>query len=670
MKDYLRALWKLLGSMRFAVTILMVVAIAASIGSIVPQNAGMADYVSRYGTAGAEALLWLGLTDVYHTPWFATLLIVMATSTGICVARNLLPMLLQIRDPLDHVNRRFVEGLPARFVLPSQHHVNWQLERLMPRLRRARYRTVVRRHPDGSLLVAARRGGARRIGYLLTHMAIVLITVAAFLNSDIALRARMAMGWQRVETRTLAVDDVPPASVLPTDTWSFRGQVTLAEGDAGNHAIVAMADGYLVQPLPFVLRLLRFRVERYPNGQPRDFVSQVEVVRAGQAATRHVLRVNHPLTIDGVTLYQSGFADGGSALTLTALARNGTATPLRATVGGSEAILLGDAPWTFEATDLRTENIQGSDAPATSALARFLRGHAVESTDLGPSIAYRLRDPAGQARDMMTYLRPMTFDGVRYRVGGVRRERDDERGNEASFDYVRIPLDPDDTATTFTRFEDLLHREDARVEAARATFTDRATAALAARALATFAEDGMRGVSTLVAETVPEPGREDATALLLALIARTTPALARMGADADPARIGRLLTAHDDVMTAGTPLWIVDGTFTQRQASGLQVARQGGNALLVLSMLMLAVGVCLQYLVRERRVWLHWPADRGDGAGAAVAGMRAQRRSPALDAMLADELRTLLGPLLSPIVDASPASAPHAPPHPAVNTRE
>lgn len=612
----MKNLYHLLGSMRFAVAILVVVAIAASIGSVIPQNAGLAAYVSDYGEFWAAALMFFGLTDVYHTVWFGTLLVVMAVSTGVCVVRNTPSMVRQMLDAQDHVNRRFVEGLP------TQMRVATDGPQLLDMLRRARYRVATRRDDDGSVLIAARRGGSRRLGYILTHAAIVLITVAAFLNSDLALRMGVLLGHQRIETRSLPVDAVPMASRLSSGTMSYRGQVTLAEKETAEHAIVPIGDGYLIQRLPFAMRLLHFHIERYPNGQPRDFVSDIEIQRPGHAATQHALRVNHPLTVDGVTLYQSGFADGGSTLRLNMLAPDGSATRMEATVGSDVPLLVDHTPWTFQATDLRLDNVQTTENTHThDTMVRFLHGHSGQVADLGPSIEYLLRDAAGQARTMVSYLRPMTFDGRRYMVSGIRHADDD------GFDYVRVPVDADGTTASFERFEQRLRNAEVRAAAVRGTPRAEEVAEVASRALAAFATDGLRGVNALVKATVPEAEQANATALLVGLIARAMPTLAGVN---DLHAIQDLLTAHDDLMTVNAPIWILGGSYEQRSASGLQVARQGGDALLACSLLMLAVGVCLQYLVRERRVWIWLDA----ASGMATVGMRAHRKMPGLDVEL------------------------------------
>ncbi len=193
--------------MRFAVAILVIVALAACIGSIVPQNAGPAAYVSQYGTTWTAVLVFLGMTDVYHASWLRRAagghVHVDGDLRGAQYARHAPAGLRSAGSGEPQVRRDPALPLKKK-TLPSatQEGEAALLATLMPALRRERF---VSPHGglglDGALLVAARRGGARRVGYILTHAAIVLITVAAFLDSDLAVRGRVLAGLQQIETR-------------------------------------------------------------------------------------------------------------------------------------------------------------------------------------------------------------------------------------------------------------------------------------------------------------------------------------------------------------------------------------------------------------------------------------------------------------------------------------
>ncbi len=101
-----------------------------------------------------------------------------------------------------------------------------------------------------------------------------------------------------------------------------EGAVSLAEGE-----VAGLPDGRL-------LRMDRIDYLAYEDGRPRDWISRVTVLRDGKAEIEgYSIRVNNPLRLGGVALYQSSYgieggversgikavADPGYALVLAAL---------------------------------------------------------------------------------------------------------------------------------------------------------------------------------------------------------------------------------------------------------------------------------------------------------------------------------------------------------------
>src|ERR1035437_2911433 len=84
----LRWAWRQLISTRTALFLLLLLAIAAVPGSIWPQrniDAGrVADYLARHRSAGPW-LDRLGLFDVYSSPWFAAIYLLLFISLVACV---------------------------------------------------------------------------------------------------------------------------------------------------------------------------------------------------------------------------------------------------------------------------------------------------------------------------------------------------------------------------------------------------------------------------------------------------------------------------------------------------------------------------------------------------------------------------------------------------------
>src|SRR5690348_5130030 len=84
----LRNTWRGLTSMRTALTLLFLLALAAMPGALLPQlslnAAKVDDYVAQHGWWG-QFLLKLGFFQVYSTPWFAAIYLLLFTSLVGCL---------------------------------------------------------------------------------------------------------------------------------------------------------------------------------------------------------------------------------------------------------------------------------------------------------------------------------------------------------------------------------------------------------------------------------------------------------------------------------------------------------------------------------------------------------------------------------------------------------
>ncbi|WP_258820145.1 cytochrome c biogenesis protein ResB, partial [Klebsiella pneumoniae] len=91
----------------------------------------------------------------------------------------------------------------------------------------------------------------------------------------------------------------------------FRGNAFVPEGSTVSTAILNIADGALIQDLPFMITLKKFTVEHYSTGMPKLFASDIVVTdrRTGKQVDARV-EVNKPFVYDGVAIYQSSFEDG------------------------------------------------------------------------------------------------------------------------------------------------------------------------------------------------------------------------------------------------------------------------------------------------------------------------------------------------------------------------
>lgn len=76
--------WKFLCSMRFAILLLVVLAIACSVGSLVTQGQTYDWYAQRYSERTAGLIVALGLDDAFHSGWFIAITAFLCLNLLLC----------------------------------------------------------------------------------------------------------------------------------------------------------------------------------------------------------------------------------------------------------------------------------------------------------------------------------------------------------------------------------------------------------------------------------------------------------------------------------------------------------------------------------------------------------------------------------------------------------
>jgi len=299
---WLRWAWRTLTSMRTALILLALLAVAAVPGSVLPQRGVASDPNAVVGFSREYPRLapWLdrlGLFEVYSSAWFAAIYLLLLVSMTGCVMPRCLRLWRAARsDP---------PRAPSNLTRLSGYET-WQTDRSAEdvlhaaavELRRCRFRVRV----DGTT-VRAEKGYLREVGNLLFHLSFL------FLLFGVAAGA----------------------------LFGFEGRVIVAEG-AGFSNVQAQYDEFTPGPLagqvgltPFSFTLEQFTASFEPTGPqrgtPRDFRADVVVRRDLSASAKPVtIEVNHPLDVAGTKVFLTG---------------NGYAPRVTVRNGGGEAVFTG-----------------------------------------------------------------------------------------------------------------------------------------------------------------------------------------------------------------------------------------------------------------------------------------------------------------------------------------
>jgi len=662
----LRAAVELLSSMRFAIALLTIICIASIIGTVLKQHEPINNYINQFGPFWAELFRAARLDSIYSAWWFLLILLFLVISTTLCIVRNTPRILVDLRTFKEDIRAQSLKAFGQRAENRLGETPDVAANRIGQLLVSGGWKVKLQQREatgDGrqaaGWMVAARAGGAHKLGYIAAHSAIVLVCIGGLLDGDLVVRAQTWFNGKSVFTGGGMIADVPPQHRLSASNPTFRGNILVPEGGQGSVAILNQSDGVLLQELPFSIELKKFIVDYYSTGMPKLFASEVVLHdrETGEQVPARI-EVNHPASYKGVEIYQSSFDDGGSKVKLKAVPMAAAAKPfeVEGVIGGpSTEITNGKDKLTLEYAALRVINVENfADANAMGSGADVRKvdlRHDIESRlgaanktnkpkvlrNIGPSIGYKLRDAAGQAREYQNYMVPVdTGDGQPVFLLGMREKP------EEPFRYLRVPADEQGSMDGFVRMRAALGDAATRERAveryiAKATDPKRPEMAeqlrvSATRALALFAGSerakadattagGWQAIAEFMETNVPEAERERAGGVLVRILndvlfevlnlSREGAGLAALPNDEkSQAYLTQSVLAISDAHFYPAPVAMMMTDFTQVQASVFQVARAPGKNIVYLGCLLLIVGIFAMLYVRERRLWV-WLAPDG-----------------------------------------------------------
>jgi cytochrome c biogenesis protein len=655
---------ELISSMRFAIALLAMIAIAAIIGTVMKQNEAMTNYINQFGPFWFEVFAKTGLYALYSAWWFLLLMATLVTSTSLCIIRNTPKMIKDMRSWRANVREQSLQNF--------HHKTEWSspLARLAlaqqtaARLADAGYAAKIVEKENGTL-VAAKRGAGNKFGYIFAHSAIVIICVGGLLDSDMPIRMQEWFFGKVPFAGSGVIAQIPAQHRLSLSNPTFRGNTMIPEGASSNSAIIPRADGVLIQDLPFTIELKKFNIDFYSTGMPKLFASEVVIHDSANGKTfPATIEVNKPLIYQGLAIYQSSFEDGGSKLKLTGFPMQGGAKDtfqIAGEVGASTP--MGEA-YTVEWSGFRPFNVEnmGSQDPRAVAKGQSLEqqfavgldkrlgsaGKNANNKDLknvGPSVQYKLRDKTGQAREYQNYMQPVTVDGATVFLAGMRVNPSDP------FSFLRIPADDAHTVNEWMRIRAALNDAALRSVAAQ-RYAQRASPpgangdalrqqlqASSEKSLGIFAGNGKDGGFVAISrflEKIPAAEQEKAADIFMKILngslwdlwqaAREKDGLAPASADEAHARFLQLATnALSDAFFYGAPVYLQLDDFTEVKASVFQVTRSPGKVVVYFGCLCLVLGVFAMFYIRERRLWV-WIKESDNGAHALMA-MSTQRKT-------------------------------------------
>jgi cytochrome c biogenesis protein len=255
--------------MRTALILLMLMGLAAIPGSLIPQRITNPMAVRDFISANPQLSEWydrLSLFDVYGSPWFSAIYILLFISLIGCVLPRSLEHFraMKAAPPATPTNLSRLEGY-QNFDSDKD-----SLSRAQTWLKKNRFRIR-----EDSTSISAEKGYLRETGNLLFHLSLILILIGVSFGSLFGMKGEAIVN---VGERFINV----PTSYDNLSFGKLSGDKSLS---------------------PFEIKVDKFVAQYDPQtNAPKDYTAWVTVTDQGKTSKR-IIKVNKPLTFGNTRVY-------------------------------------------------------------------------------------------------------------------------------------------------------------------------------------------------------------------------------------------------------------------------------------------------------------------------------------------------------------------------------
>ncbi|TYP89637.1 cytochrome c biogenesis protein ResB [Blastococcus xanthinilyticus] len=271
--------WRRLTAMRTAIVLLFLLALAAVPGSLLPQRSLSQNNVRQYLADHPDLGPWLDrlyLFDVFSSPWFAAVYLLLFISLIGCVVPRALEHARALRTPPPPAPRNLLR-LPDSTELRVPAAPAAALDVVEEELRVRRYRVERREGVRGPEL-SAEKGHLKETGNLVFHLSLLALLLA------------LAGG----------------------KLWGYEGSILVTEGQGFCNSF-QQYDTYSAGPLvdsgdlsPLCVDLEQFTAEYEENLTAASFTADIRYGEPSAEGRPTTIGVNDPLRLDGDRVYVTG----------------------------------------------------------------------------------------------------------------------------------------------------------------------------------------------------------------------------------------------------------------------------------------------------------------------------------------------------------------------------
>ncbi len=259
-----------LASLKLTLFVFLALAVGSILGTLLPQGLSEPELQRHFGPGMAGWITAFGLHDLYHTGWFRLLLLLLCVNLTVCSLDRLPKTIKLLSRREETLSSKKLEKFSTRYSLSSRHSPEEARSRVAKVLEAAGFPSQFVPGDQGQGLIAEKGRWAPYMVYVV-HLSVLVIIFGALLGSVLG----------------------------------FKGFMNITEGEASDSVSATTGHGQIM--LPFAVRCDDFSVTFYDQGTPKEFRSDLVILENGKEVHKQTIRVNDPLTYQGITFYQSSY---------------------------------------------------------------------------------------------------------------------------------------------------------------------------------------------------------------------------------------------------------------------------------------------------------------------------------------------------------------------------
>lgn len=279
-------IWFFFASARLAIVLLLVIAFFAMIGTLFPQREAAAELAGRIPPGLFSFLQKMQVFDLYHSVWFFILTGMLAVNLLICSLDRFPAAWRHFRSSPVPRDPDAFKDLPEENLFYSDLDAKKAADAAASLLKK-KYYSIKQADEAGIVYLCAQKGRFAHFGVYMVHLSVLGLICGAVIGS----------------------------------VFGIEGSVKMIEGETVSG--ISLRNDNSTMPLPFLVRCDKFTIERYKNGAPKLFQSDLTFINKDRVVRSAKLLVNHPVDFEGFRFYQASYGSAPGKKATLVLLRDG-----------------------------------------------------------------------------------------------------------------------------------------------------------------------------------------------------------------------------------------------------------------------------------------------------------------------------------------------------------